>query len=98
VASADPALWGKILELNEDNVHAAIEELRAALGQPPAWEESREMARLVHQLRWQPLTWEEREMAWPAWDELRALGHDGVAIRRPRIELGRMSIEVAATS
>jgi prephenate dehydrogenase len=98
VASADPALWSKILELNDDNVHAAIEDLRAALGEPPPWEESREMAALVRQLRWQPLTWEEREFAWPAWDELRALGHDGVAIRRPRIELGRMSVEVAATS
>jgi prephenate dehydrogenase len=98
VASSDPALWSKILELNDENVQAAIEELRAALAEPPNWEESREMAALVRQLRWQPLTWEEREFAWPAWDELRALGHDGVAIRRPRIELGRMSVEVAATS
>jgi hypothetical protein len=72
--------------------------VREALGEPPRWEESREMAALVRQLRWQPLTWEEREFDWPAWDELRALGRDGVAIRRPRIELGRMSIEVAAPS
>jgi len=98
VASSDPALWSKILELNDENVQGAIEELRAALGEPPPWEESREMAALVRQLRWQPLTWEEREFSWPAWDELRALGHDGVAIRRPRMELGRMSVEVAATS
>jgi prephenate dehydrogenase len=98
VASSDPALWSKILELNGENVQAAVEELRAALAEPPPWEESREMAALVRQLRWQPLTWEEREFAWPAWDELRALGHDGVAIRRPRMELGRMSLEVAATS
>jgi prephenate dehydrogenase len=98
VASSDPVLWSKIVELNEENVKAAMEELREALGEPPRWEESREMAALVRQLRWQPLTWEEREFDWPAWDELRALGRDGVAIRRPRIELGRMSIEVAATS
>lgn len=98
VASSDPVLWGKILELNDDNVQAAVEELRAALGDPVPWEESREMAMLVRQLRWQPLTWEEREFDWPAWDELSALGRDGVAIRRPRIELGRMSLEVASTS
>ena len=98
VASADAALWSKIVELNEENVGAALEDLRDALGDPPQWEESREMATLVRQLRWQPLRWERRELDWPAWDELRALGRDGVAIRRPQVQGGRLNVEVAATS
>jgi prephenate dehydrogenase len=99
VASSDPALWSKIVELNGQNVKAALEELREALGEPAAWKESREMAALVRQLRWEPLTWEQREFDWPAWDELLALGRDGVAIRHPRVEEGgRISAEVAIAS
>jgi prephenate dehydrogenase len=98
VASSDPALWSKIIELNDANVQAALGDLREALGEPPQWEESREMAALVRHLRWQTPEWEEREFDWPAWDELRALGRDGVAIRRPRMENGRLTVEVAASS
>jgi prephenate dehydrogenase len=98
VASSDPVLWGKILELNEPNVREALDELRATLGQPPPWEMSREMAALVRRLRWEPPTWEEREFDWPAWGELLRLGRDGVAIRHPRIDAGRLTVEVASTS
>jgi prephenate dehydrogenase len=96
VANAEPAMWREILELNGDNVAAALDGLRGALDGRPAWERSREMAALVDELRWQPRAWEERTFEWPAWDELIALGHEGTAIRRPRVDQqDRLVAEVA---
>jgi prephenate dehydrogenase len=98
VASSDPALWSKIIELNQDNVAHVLDELREALAGPSDWDQSREMAALVRELRWELLTWERREFNWPAWDDLLVLGSQGVAIRRPRIEGERLSADVAVRS
>jgi prephenate dehydrogenase len=98
VASSDPGLWSKILELNEKHVDAVLDELRQALAEPPNWEDSREMAALVRELRWQLPVWVRREFHWPAWDDLRTLGGQGVAVRRPRIEGDRLSLEAASPS
>jgi prephenate dehydrogenase len=96
VAGSDPALWREILELNSKQVKAAIDELRDVLDQPPAWTEGREMSRLVDELRWREPAWTRREFALPAWEELIALGRDGTAIRRPRLEDDRLTADVAA--
>jgi prephenate dehydrogenase len=96
VAGSDPALWREILDLNSKQVKAAIDELRDALDRPPAWAEGREMSQLVDELRWRQPEWTRREFAWPAWDELIALGREGTAIRRPALEDGRLTAEVAA--
>lgn len=95
LASADHALWGEILDLNGENVQAAIADLRAALGAPPAWERGRQAAELVHELRWREPAWERREFDWPAWDELMRLGRQGTAIRRPAFDGTRLSADVA---
>jgi prephenate dehydrogenase len=97
LASADHALWGEILDLNGDNVEAAVADLRAALGRPPAWERGREAAELVHELRWREPAWERREFDWPAWDELLQLGREGTAIRRPAFDGARLSADVAVS-
>ena len=96
VASSDQTLWNEILELNADNVAAAVEGLREALDDPPDWRRGREGAELVYGLRWStPPAWERREFDWPAWDELMRLGRAGTAIRRPAVDGNRISADVA---
>jgi prephenate dehydrogenase len=94
VAASDPAMWNEILELNADNVAAALADLRAALDDP-RWEQGREMAALVDELRWREPRWERREFDWPAWDKLLALGRNGAAVRRLSLEAGRLSADVS---
>jgi prephenate dehydrogenase len=95
LARSDQALWREILELNGDNTEAALNDVRKALDDKPAWDRGAEMAELVHELRWTEPAWEQREFEWPAWDELMRLGRDGVAIRRPAIDGGRLTADVA---
>jgi prephenate dehydrogenase len=97
VAASDPAMWNEILELNADNVAAALDDLRAALHEPePPWNTGREMAALVDELRWREPQWERREFDWPAWDELIALGRAGTGVRRLSLsDRGRLSADVA---
>jgi prephenate dehydrogenase len=95
LASSDHALWGEIIDLNGDNVAAAVADLRAALDEPSRWEQGRQVAELVHALRWQEPTWERRDFDWPAWDELLQLGRQGTAIRHPEFDGERLSADVA---
>jgi prephenate dehydrogenase len=95
VASADRVLWDEIFELNAENTSAALDDIRAALAGAPAWERGAEMAALARQLRWTEPAWERREFDLPAWDELKRLGREGTAIRRPAIDGGRLSADVA---
>ncbi len=95
VAAADPAMWAEILELNADNVAAALADLRAALDRDPPWDGGREIAGLVDELRWREPQWARREFDWPAWDELIALGREGAAVRRLSIDGGRLLADVA---
>lgn len=98
VAASDPALWGQILELNREKVDEVLASVHDRLPHPPDWEAAGEVARLVRELRWQPPTWERREFAWPAWDELQQLGREGIAFRRPVLDGGRLSADVAVRS
>lgn len=95
VAASDPAMWSEILELNAEHVAAALADLRAALEGEPPWERGRELAGLVDELRWGEPQWQRREFDWPAWDELLALGREGAAVRRLRLDGGRLSADVA---
>jgi hypothetical protein len=61
-----------------------------------AWARGNEMAALVDELRWREPAWERREFDWPAWDELKRLGRQGMALRRPSIDGGRLSADVTA--
>jgi len=95
LARSDQELWREILELNGANTEAALGDVRAALDNPPAWDRGAEMAEMVHELRWTEPRWQQREFAWPAWDELERLGREGVAIRRPADAGGRLTADVA---
>lgn len=95
LVSSDHALWGEIIDLNGDNVAAAVADLRAALDEPSRWEQGRRVAELVHALRWQEPAWERREFDWPAWSELMRLGREGTAVRRPVFDGNRLSADVA---
>lgn len=109
LASSDEHMWREILGLNRDEVVAVLDEwlasllsLRSALAEgrdepiAEAWARGNEMAALVDGLRWREPTWERREFAWPAWDELKQLGRQGIALRRPSIDGGRLSADVTA--
>lgn len=98
VAASDPALWSEILELNEQNVTAVLDGLRADMGVRPDWDLAGEMSRLVRELRWQPPAWEHRDFVWPAWNVLLELGRNGIAIRRPAMENERLRVDVAVRS
>jgi prephenate dehydrogenase len=95
VAAADPQLWESILELNRDEVRAVLDEWIAVLGNDGP--EREPLLELVGRLRWQePRSWELRAFDWPAWSELIELGREGTAIRRPRLEGKRLTVEAAA--
>jgi prephenate dehydrogenase len=98
VAASDPALWGEIIELNREKVDEVLASVHDRLPNPPDWQAAGEVARRVRELRWQPPTWEHREFAWPAWDELLELGRAGIAIRRPAVDGNRLSADVAVHS
>jgi prephenate dehydrogenase len=109
LASSDHHMWREVLGLNRDEVVAVLDEwlasltaLRNALAEnrdepiAEAWARGQEMAALVDELRWREPTWERREFDWPAWEELKRLGRQGMALRRPSIEGGRLSADVTA--
>ena len=95
IARSDPSLWTGILELNRDQVTAVLREWIAGLERLGDWDRGRAMAELVEQLRWQAPSWEARSFDWPAWDELKALGSEGVAVRRLKHANDQLSAEVA---
>jgi prephenate dehydrogenase len=107
LASSDHHMWREILGLNRDEVVAVLDEwlaslttLRGALAEnddepvADAWTRGGEMAALVDELRWREPGWQQRQFDWPAWDELKQLGRQGMAVRRPSIDGGRLSAEV----
>lgn len=109
LASSDQHMWREVLGLNRDEVVAVLDEwlasltvLRGALAEnrddpiDEAWARGNEMAALVDELRWREPAWERREFDWPAWDELKRLGRQGMALRRPSIDGGRLSADVTA--
>jgi prephenate dehydrogenase len=100
VARSDPSLWSEILELNQAEVHAVLDEwLELSKASPSeVWSRGRATVELVEELRWDEPRWAARSFEWPAWDELLALGRDGLAIRRPELEDGLLVAEVAERS
>lgn len=98
VARSDPALWNDILELNRADVHAVLDEWHELSKSATAgvWADAQAAIELVERLRWSEPRWEPRSFGWPAWDELLALGREGAAIRRPRLEDGRLTADVVA--
>jgi prephenate dehydrogenase len=94
VAASDPQLWQSILELNADEVRTVLDEWIAALG--GGGPDTEPMLELVDRLRWsEPRAWETRTFDWPAWIDLIELGREGSAIRRPRLEGNRLTVEAA---
>src|SRR5262249_47127745 len=107
LASSDHHMWREILGLNRDEVVAVLDEwlaalttLRGALAEDPerasadAWARGQGTAAPVDELRWREPAWQPREFDWPAWDEMKQLGRQGIALRRPSLNDGRLSAEV----
>jgi prephenate dehydrogenase len=98
VAASDPELWGQILELNQEKVDEVLASVHDRLPSAPNWQAAGDVARRVRELRWEEPSWERREFAWPAWDELIQLGREGIVIRRPAMESERLTVDVAVRS
>ena len=103
VARADAGLWAEILSANRDACIAAVDELvarlgvlRTALGDDEAtrteWALGLEWLAAVDERRRDP-DW--REEAVDGWSGLLALGREGRAVRRLRIDGGALRAEVA---
>ena len=103
VARADAGLWAQILSANRDACIAAVDELvarlgvlRTALGDDEAtrteWALGLEWLAAVDERRRDP-DW--REEAVDGWSGLLALGREGRAVRRLRIDDGALRAEVA---
>lgn len=111
IARADHALWGQVLAGNAPAVQVAIDELiarlqvaRDVLADPASpqltelWERGHEALDAVDRLRWSEPAWERGELAWPAWDELLALGRVGRTVRRIAAGAGGASITFDAAA
>jgi prephenate dehydrogenase len=106
VARADPALWADILASNRDEIMAAVDEVEAELAGlrvvlaggdravlASVWARAGEALGVVDAVRWAAPAWEESEI--DGWDGLLALGREGRAVRRLRVEAGALRAEVA---
>jgi prephenate dehydrogenase len=85
VAAADPALWREILELNGDEVRAALDDFRARLDAPD-WAAGQAAVAALHRRRW---TATERRpvrhplaAGWAPWLEGAAAGLTYTGVRR----------------
>jgi len=87
VAAADPALWREILELNGDEVRAALDDFRARLDAPD-WAAGRAAVAALQRRRWSPA--ERRPVrhplaaGWAPWLEGAAAGRTYTGVRRDR--------------
>jgi hypothetical protein len=98
IARSHRDLWSEILELNRVEVEAVLDEWHelSRSASPAVWDDAQSTVELVERLRWSEPRWEQRSFDWPAWSELLALGREGAAIRRPRLDGGRLSADVVA--
>lgn len=85
VAAADPALWAEILELNGDQVRAALDDFRARIGAPD-WAAGRAAVAALQRHRWSPA--QRRQVrhpiaaGWAPWLEGAAAGATYTDVRR----------------
>jgi prephenate dehydrogenase len=99
VARADPALWADILAANREHALAALDELDAALAGlrvalaggdrevvAHVWSGAREALGVVDAARWIEPRWSGEPI--DGWDGLLALGREGRAVRRLRLDVG----------
>jgi prephenate dehydrogenase len=104
VARADAGLWAEILSANRDACLAAVDELvarlgvlRTVLGDEEAtrteWALGLGWLSAVDAARRHEPGWREERL--DGWDGLLALGREGVAVRRLRLEDGALYAEVA---
>lgn len=104
VARADADLWTEILAANRDASIVALDELvarlgvlRTAIGDEAAmrteWAMGLDWLAAVDAARWSEPAWSDEEVA--GRDGLLALGRDGRAVRRLRLEDGALRAEVA---
>lgn len=109
VARSDPALWAEILTANRAAVVSALDELSDSLrwyrntlasGNAEAvaerWGAAHETLAAVDALRWAPVTWEPDRVGPASWEALLALGRQGLAVRRLRLQGGQLTFDVTA--
>jgi prephenate dehydrogenase len=106
IAESDPHLWSEILGANRPATVAALDalagelaELRDALDSGDAdrvvraWQEGRDLRRVVERVRWGRPEWRAESATWPAWGRLIELGRGGRAVRRLRAGADGATIE-----